>query len=85
MPSGSILAPLLINVFNNDIDKEIECALSRFADDPNLRAAVNTPKGWDAIQRVLDKLEKWTHANIRRSSKANIKVMATPVSTQAGE
>lgn len=68
------MAPLLFNVFNNDVDKEIECALSRFEADPKLRGAVDTCEGWDAIQRVLDKLEKWNHVDIRRSNEANYKV-----------
>lgn len=59
IPQGSILGPVLLCVFINDMGVGLEGFLSKFVDNTNLGGDVDSIKGGEASERDLDKLESW--------------------------
>ncbi|PKU43851.1 rna-directed dna polymerase from mobile element jockey-like [Limosa lapponica baueri] len=58
-----------------DVESGIECTLSKFDNTTKLCGAVNTLDGRDAIQKDLDRLERWAPEIFMKFHKAKCKVL----------
>ncbi|GAB0179754.1 mitochondrial enolase superfamily member 1 [Grus japonensis] len=74
VPQGSILGPVLLNVFINNLDVGLEGGV-RFADDTKLGRAVDSIRCGEALQRGLDRLENWAITSCMRFNKGKCQIL----------
>ncbi|PKU48226.1 rna-directed dna polymerase from mobile element jockey-like [Limosa lapponica baueri] len=67
-PHGLVLG--LLNIFIGHMDSGFECTLSKF-----VCGVVEMLKGRDAIQRDIDRLERWACTNLMKFNKAKCKIL----------
>lgn len=61
----------LFNIFINDLDEWTESTLSRCANDTKLGGASERSKDCTALQKDLNRLEKWAKRNLRKFNITN--------------
>ena len=63
VPQGSILGPLLSLSYVNDIWRNVESIVRRFADDCVISRNIINNENMDNLQKVLDRLGEWAVGN----------------------
>lgn len=73
--SSAPLGPVFFNIFSNDLNEKAECTFHKFAGDSNEEGMADSPESHAAIQRGLNKLEKWADRCLIKFNKENCEVL----------
>ncbi|CAM4652894.1 unnamed protein product [Caretta caretta] len=69
VPQGSVVGPILFNLFINDLEKGVNSEVAKFADDTELLKIVKTKADCEEPQKDLTKLSDWA---TKREIKFNV-------------
>ncbi|CAM5146391.1 unnamed protein product [Natator depressus] len=75
IPQGTVLGPILFNLFITELGTKRGNVLIKFADDMKLGGIANTEKDRDIIQEDLDDLVNWSNCNRMKFNSEKCKVM----------
>ncbi|CAM4552508.1 unnamed protein product [Caretta caretta] len=75
VPQGSVLGPILFNLFITDLGTKGRNVLIKFADDTKLGGIANTEKDQDIIQEDLEDLVNWSNSNRMKFNSEKCKIM----------
>ncbi|CAM5090421.1 unnamed protein product [Natator depressus] len=75
VPQGSVLGPILFNLFITDLRTKSESVLIKFTDDTKLGSIANSEKDREIIQEDLDDLVNWSNSNRMKFNSEKCQVM----------
>ena len=75
VPQGSVLGPVLFNVFINELDEGIVFTLSNYVDDTKLGGVADTPESCTTIHQDQDRLESWAARNQVRFNRSKCRIL----------
>ena len=59
VPQGSVLGPIMFNLFINDLEDGVNSTISVFADHTKPSRAITSPQDVETLQEDLNKLMGW--------------------------
>lgn len=63
------------NAFISDLEDEIKCTLTKFANDTEVSGEVDILKGRASLQKDLDRLGEWANKNLMKFNKDKFNVL----------